>query len=94
MRNLNYGCSRTALAATAFAPALAQDKSVTIVLSEELDVVEPCMASRSNIGRVLLQNISETLTELEIGGGGLKPRLAESWEAVDDDTWRFKLRAG
>ena len=64
------------------------------MLSEELDVVEPCMASRSNIGRVLLQNISETLTELDTGGGGLKPRLAESWEAVDDDTWRFKLRPG
>jgi peptide/nickel transport system substrate-binding protein len=85
----------TALVATGFAPAaFAQDKSVTIVLSEELDVVEPCMASRSNIGRVILQNISETLTELEIGGGAMKPRLAESWEAVDDDTWRFKLRAG
>jgi peptide/nickel transport system substrate-binding protein len=85
----------TALVATGFAPAaFAQDKSVTIVLSEELDVVEPCMASRSNIGRVILQNISETLTELEIGGGAMKPRLAETWEAVDDDTWRFKLRAG
>ena len=78
----------TALALTAFTPALAQEKTVTVVLSEELDVVDPCMASRSNIGRVVLQNISETLTELDTGGGGLKPRLAASWEAVDEDTWR------
>lgn len=84
----------TALALTAFTPALAQEKTVTVVLSEELDVVDPCMASRSNIGRVVLQNISETLTELDTGGGGLKPRLAASWEAVDDDTWRFKLQPG
>jgi peptide/nickel transport system substrate-binding protein len=77
---------------SAFTPTLAQEKNVTIVLSEELDLVEPCMASRSNIGRVVLQNISETLTELDTRGGGLKPRLAASWEAVDGDTWRFKLQ--
>jgi peptide/nickel transport system substrate-binding protein len=83
-----------AMAMAAFTPAHAQDKSVTIALSEELDLVEPCMASRSNIGRVILQNISETLTELDARGGGMKPRLAKSWEAVDEDTWRFKLQEG
>lgn len=80
------------LASTAMA-AMAQDNPVTIVLSEELDVVEPCMASRSNIGRVLLQNVSETMTELK-PGEGLKPRLAESWEDMGDGTWRFHLRDG
>lgn len=94
MRNVRTCLLGTVFAVAALTSALAQDKNVTIVLSEELDVVEPCMASRSNIGRVLLQNISETLTELDMNGGGLKPRLAESWEAVDDDTWRFKLRSG
>lgn len=94
MRYLTTCLLGTALAAAAFTPALGQEKDVTIVLSEELDVVEPCMASRSNIGRVVLQNISETLTELDTGGGGLKPRLAASWEAVDGDTWRFKLQPG
>ncbi len=82
------------LAATAFAvPVAAQDDSVTVVLSEELDVVEPCMASRSNIGRVILQNVSETVTEL-LPGEGLQPRLAESWEDMGDGTWRFHLREG
>jgi peptide/nickel transport system substrate-binding protein len=94
MRYLNICLLGTALAAAALAPALAQEKNVTIVLSEELDLVDPCMASRSNIGRVVLQNIAETLTELDTGGGGLKPRLAASWEAVDGDTWRFKLQPG
>jgi peptide/nickel transport system substrate-binding protein len=84
----------TALAIGAFAPVSAQDKNVTIVLSEELDLVDPCMASRSNIGRVILENISETMTELDARGGGLKPRLAASWEPVDNDTWRFKLQPG
>lgn len=82
-----------ALAAFA-APAFAADTDITIVLNEELEVVEPCMSSQSNIGRVLLQNISETLTELDTAGGGLKPRLADSWESVDADTWRFKLHPG
>ena len=34
-------------------PAFAADTDITIVLSEELDLVEPCMATRSNIGRVI-----------------------------------------
>lgn len=82
-------------ATTALTPAFAQDAGVTIVLGEEPDLVEPCMATRSNIGRIVLGNISETLTELDVRGDeGLKPRLAESWELVDDNTWRFNLRQG
>lgn len=84
------------LAALPMGHAFAQDKTdVTIVLGEDVDLMEPCMATRSNIGRIILQNISETLTELDVRGDkGLMPRLAESWEAVDDKTWRFHLREG
>lgn len=83
------------MAIAAAVPALAQEGTdVTIVLNEDLEVVEPCMASQSNIGRVILQNISETLTELDPSDGSLKPRLAASWEEVDADTWRFRLREG
>ena len=54
------------LASTTMAPVMAQDNTdITVVLSEELDLVEPCMATRSNIGRVLLQNINETLVETD-----------------------------
>lgn len=78
------------------APALAQsDTAITVVLSEELDLVEPCMATRSNIGRVIMGNVSETLTELDVRGDkGLTSRLAESWEDKGNGTWQFKLRQG
>lgn len=75
-------------------PALAADTDVVIALNEELETVEPCMASQSNIGRVILQNVSETMTELNTGNGSLMPRLAESWEDMGGGTWRFNLRQG
>jgi len=78
------------------APAMAQTNTdITVVLSEELDLVEPCMATRSNIGRVVMENISETLTELDVRGDkGLMPRLADSWEDKGNGTWQFKLHQG
>jgi len=84
------------LAASCAAPAWSQERSdVTVVLGEELDLVEPCMATRSNIGRVILENISETMTELDATNNGqVAPRLATSWEDVGEGTWRFKLREG
>lgn len=89
-----FGRLSAVLLATTFAStALAQDNSLTVVLSEELENVEPCMASKSNIGRVILQNVSETLTE-RVPGSGLQPRLAESWEDMGGGTWRFHLREG
>lgn len=93
MKYLTTLTSCAALLALA-GPSFAADTDVTIVLNEELEVVEPCMASQSNIGRVLLQNISETLTELNTEDGSLMPRLAESWEDLGDGTWRFHLRPG
>jgi len=73
--------------------AQAQSDSVTVVLSEELEIVEPCSATKSNVGRVLFQNISETVTEMD-PKTGLQPRLAESWEDMGNGTWRFNLRKG
>ena len=69
----------TALVALPLAPAFAQDgKDVTIVLGEDIDLVEPCMATRSNIGRIIMQNVNETLTQYDVKGGqGVMPRLAE-----------------
>ena len=72
----------------------AQEKTVTIVLSEEPDVIDPCESSRSNVGRVVKQNITETLIEIDPADGSIKPRLAAAWEQTDDLTWRFTLREG
>ncbi|MEI4487500.1 ABC transporter substrate-binding protein [Frigidibacter sp. MR17.14] len=75
--------------------AQAADGEVTIVLGENVDLVEPCMATRSNIGRIVLQNINETLTEFDVKGDkGVMPRLATSWEETTPGTWRFHLREG
>lgn len=81
------------LVACVASPALAQDMSVTVVLAEELDSVDPCDSAHSNTGRVILQNVNETLTEM-IPGDGLQPRLATSWTDMGGGTWEFKLREG
>ncbi|SEN54398.1 peptide/nickel transport system substrate-binding protein [Paracoccus alcaliphilus] len=91
-RSLIWGAFATA---AALSPAFAQDSTVRIVLNEEVDLLEPCMTTRSNIGRVTLQNVNETLAFLDLReGGGLQPKLAESWEQLDDGSWRFHLRQG
>ncbi|MBL1420515.1 MAG: peptide ABC transporter substrate-binding protein [Alphaproteobacteria bacterium] len=82
------------MAAISGGSAFAADTDITIVLSEELDLIEPCMASQSNIGRVVLQNISETLAVLNPENGELKPRLALSWQDMGNGKWRYKLRDG
>ncbi|MCZ4093863.1 ABC transporter substrate-binding protein [Sinorhizobium psoraleae] len=92
-KRLLLGLMMTASAVTS---AWAQEaKDITVVLDEEVDLVEPCMATRSNIGRIILQNVSETLTELDVRNNkGLMPRLAEKWEEASPGTWRFHLRKG
>src|SRR6478752_9296733 len=86
----------SALALMPFAPAaFAQGKDVTIVLGEDIDLMEPCMATRSNIGRIIMENVNETLTQYDVQGGkGVIPRLAESWDDQGNGTWRFHLRKG
>lgn len=77
------------------APAHAASTDIKIVLPEEADLLEPCMATRSNIGRVIMENVSETLTELDVRTkNGVMPRLAEKWEQNADGSWRFHLRQG
>lgn len=93
MRKTLGGIAALLLSSTAALAAAHGDGAVTIVLSEELDIVDPCEASRSNVGRVVLQNVSETMTEL-VPGSGLQPRLAESWEDMGGGTWKFNLRSG
>lgn len=80
---------------TTLSPVYAGSGPIKIVLAEEADLLEPCMATRSNIGRIIMENVSETLTELDVRGGtGVQPRLAEKWEQNADGSWRFHLRQG
>ena len=75
-------------------PAYSAGKTLTIVLSEEPDVVDTCEATRSNIGRIIKQNVSETLVEIDPKDGSIKARLATSWKQKDNLTWEFKIRKG
>ena len=86
-----------AVALASLAPgvvAAAEEGAITIVLSEEPDMVDPCEASRSNVGRIVKQNVTETLTEIDPDDGSITPRLATAWERIDDLTWRFELQEG
>ncbi|WP_337269494.1 ABC transporter substrate-binding protein [Oryzifoliimicrobium ureilyticus] len=94
-KNVMMGAILAAALVGSISPAAAGSGPIKIVLAEEADLLEPCMATRSNIGRVIMENVSETLTELDVRGKkGVMPRLAEKWEQTPDGSWRFHLRHG
>src|SRR5918996_6078356 len=72
----------------------AEPGKIPTVFPEKPNLVPPSPASRSNIGRVVKQNVAETLTEINPDDASITPRLATSWERIDDRTWRFQLREG
>ncbi len=78
-------------------PAAAQSqvtgKWITVVMPAEPPNLDGCMSSSTLQGSVLKQNIVESLLQ-KAADGELKPRLATSWERIDDSNWRFKLRQG
>ncbi len=61
---LTLPCLALGAAAVTGMAAAQEAGSITVVLSEEPDIIDPCHSSRSNIGRVVKQNITETLTEI------------------------------
>jgi len=96
VKNLSLAISTASIIAVAgfFSPAYAAGKDLTVVLSEEPDIVDPCEATRSNVGRIVKQNVSETLVEIDPKDGSIKPRLATGWKQTDNLTWNFDIRKG
>ena len=87
--------SAALLSLALFAPGAAvAQKIVTVVLPEEPDSLDNCNSARSAVGRVIRQNINETLVQLDPNDSSLRPRLAISWQQVEPTVWRFKLRPG
>lgn len=85
----------TALFLSPMLEAMAQSgDAVTIVLPGGPDRLDPCETPRSVIGRIIKQNVVETLVELDYAKQTTIPRLAESWEQTSPTTWRFNLRKG
>ncbi len=76
------------------AAAAQEDTAITVVVEQEPDTLDPCELTKKNVGYVIRENIIETVTEIDQTTGQVVPRLAESWENIDDNTWRFKLRPG
>ena len=78
------------IAVAGIAPATAQE--LTIGLKSEATSMDPQFHQLSTNIQVT-KNIFEALTTQD-AVQKVTPGLAESWEAVDDTTWRFKLRQG
>ena len=96
VKHLSLAISAASIVAVAsfFSPAYAGAKTLTVVLSEEPDIVDPCEATRSNVGRIIMQNVAETLVEIDPKDGSIKARLATSWKQTDNLTWEFNIRKG
>ena len=96
VKHLSLAISAASIVAVAsfFSPAYAGGKTLTVVLSEEPDIVDPCEATRSNVGRIIMQNVAETLVEIDPKDGSIKARLATSWKQTDNLTWEFNIRKG
>lgn len=98
MRMSWRGC---ALASVAFATALtfghqparaAEDGAIVIVVPVEPDTLEPCESSNASIGRIVKENVNETLVDVDPKDGSVLPRLATAWKQLDPQTWQFTLR--
>ena len=79
------------LAGTPMSALAQEDATVTIVATNEPDTLDPCETGHAAIGRVAKNNIVETMLDINTEDSSLEPRLATSWEQVDEDTWRFHL---
>ncbi len=85
--------SASASAAASGAPAKAGAKgTATVVGSERILTLDP-LDHYSISSTYTLQHIYDPLL-LAANDGKLVPNLAESWKAVDERTWEFKLRTG
>ena len=97
MRLTKYGLAGAlTLSLLPAAPVWAQgaETDVTIALETQPDQLDPCQSSKSQVGKVIKQNVVETMTEIDPESGEIEPRLATEWSQVDDLTWSFKLREG
>jgi len=81
-----------AVMASGTGAALAEEKSVTIGLTSDPSHLYP-LAGEELSSNIMYYHLYDPLVkrgaDLSFG-----PGLAESWENVDETTWRFKLRSG
>jgi peptide/nickel transport system substrate-binding protein len=68
--------------------------TVTVVISTDLENLDPHDTAGTHIGKVLLANVVETLTEINPDDSSIMPRLATAWKQIDTNIWHFSLRKG
>ena len=75
LKNLSFAISTATIMAfgSLFSPAYSAGKDITIVIAEEPDIVDPCEATRSVVGKIVKQNVTETLTEINPADGSVTP---------------------
>ena len=76
------------------AEAQVTDKWIRVVQQSEPIDLDGCNSIDNVSGRILQQNIVETLVQKNPKNNSLMPRLATSWKQVDPLTWEFNLRQG
>jgi peptide/nickel transport system substrate-binding protein len=75
----------------ALAPAAARaQRTLTIAAQSAPTAMDPHF-HRSNSNNAVLRHVFDPLVDFDTAGR-IVPRLAESWRAVDDLTWEFRLR--
>ncbi|MGC4112602.1 MAG: ABC transporter substrate-binding protein [Nocardioides sp.] len=70
------------------------NRALTLILPDTPANIDPCMSTFGSTGRILRENITETLTENNTLQNKLEPKLATSWKQVNPTTWDFTLRKG
>ncbi|MEU6262916.1 ABC transporter substrate-binding protein [Saccharopolyspora shandongensis] len=67
--------------------------NIKIALSAGVDMLDP-QRSASGPDLAVMNQIYETLLDMDPKTHELKPKLATAWKLVNDTTWRFELRQG
>ncbi len=75
------------------APATAQQRSLTIAVSTNINTLDPHNTATIGTDLSVISHIHQALL-LRGPDMQLRPQLATAWRAVDDLTWRFTLRQG
>ncbi|AJD44066.1 ABC transporter substrate-binding protein [Rhizobium sp. SEMIA 4085] len=75
-------------------PVCAASDALTVVVTDEPKSLDPCDTDLSGNSRILHNNITEALVNLNPVDGSVVPSLATSWRQLDNLTWEFTLREG
>ncbi|RFB82462.1 ABC transporter substrate-binding protein [Rhizobium leguminosarum bv. trifolii] len=91
---INVVSAGIALLLGATLPAYSAPDKLTVVVTDEPKSLDPCDTDLSGNSRVVHNNITEALVNLNPKDGSVVPSLATDWRQVDALTWEFKLREG